>query len=344
MMKKQLLAILAVASMGIAVVGATPQTTFEKGQVQRDLGTWNTKASSNQSSTSDKWNFTGGATYALTDRMAVQYEYHGMNTGNVDGASRSVDAKEHELNLLYSLNKNVAVYGGWGHISIDGLDSKNIAQAGVIGKIEVAKNLDIYGKVGLGTNKTTLWEAGVGYALTKDLDINAGYRYLNTKATDNNVSFKGFIAGVSYRFGGGHEKAVAQEPYYAPVVTPTPAPTQTTTVAAKDDYYVQSIHFATDSSELMPAQNPNLTVFVNRAKENPNNTFKVVGHTDSDASADYNMALSQRRVAAVTEYARNHGVTNTLVPMYKGEADPASTNATEQGKADNRRVDIFINK
>lgn len=203
-MKKQLLALLAVASMGVAVVGAAPQTTFEKGQIQADLGIGYVKAvGGNGFSTKNKVNLNAGATYAVTNKIAVQYAYTGLKTGNVNGYGEGVDAKVHELNALYSLDKNFAAYAGWGHLSVDEGKSANFAQAGVIGKMDVAKNLAVYGKVGLGTNKTTLLEAGVGYALTKDLDINAGYRYFNTEAAnDYNASFKGFTAGASYRFGG----------------------------------------------------------------------------------------------------------------------------------------------
>jgi OOP family OmpA-OmpF porin len=84
---------------------------------------------------------------------------------------------------------------------------------------------------------------------------------------------------------------------------------------------------------------------VSTAKDNPNNTFKLVGNTDSQGNSAYNQDLSQRRVNNVKNYAVNHGVSaSQLVTAFRGENDPASTNNTEEGRADNRRVDVYIVK
>ena len=81
-----------------------------------------------------------------------------------------------------------------------------------------------------------------------------------------------------------------------------------------------------------------------RAKET-GHIFKLVGRTDSNGDKDYNDALAIRRVKKVADYAVAHGVDiDQLVGMYKGEEDPADTNRTEEGRANNRRVDIFEHK
>ena len=81
--------------------------------------------------------------------------------------------------------------------------TNNIAQAGVIGKTNLGSKVEVYGKAGLGTKNTTVLEAGLGYKVNEDWDINAGYRYINTKTNeDHNVSFQGPVVGLSYRFGG----------------------------------------------------------------------------------------------------------------------------------------------
>ena len=85
-MNKKLLALLAVAAMGISIAGATPQTQFNKGEFQLDLG-----ASAIDHDVTDesidaghKWNFDGGLTYALGDKTALQYAYHGLNVKEDD--------------------------------------------------------------------------------------------------------------------------------------------------------------------------------------------------------------------------------------------------------------------
>ena len=54
-----------------------------------------------------------------------------------------------EVNLVQSLNKNFAVYGGYAHISGDAFPkANNIAQLGVIGKLNLGSKVDVYGRSG----------------------------------------------------------------------------------------------------------------------------------------------------------------------------------------------------
>ena len=74
-------------------------------------------------------------------------------------------------------------------------------------------------------------------------------------------------------------------------------------------------------------------------------TLKLVGNTDGKGTDAYNDDLSKRRVDNVKAYAVKNGVpASQLVTMYKGKTEPASTNATDQGRADNRRVDVYEHK
>ena len=155
---------------------------------------------------------------------------------------------------------------------------------------------------------------------------------------------KGFIAGVSYRFGGG-PKEEAPEPA-APVYNPAPAPapvyTPAPTQAPANDYYLESVHFGFDEDQPLASEKAKMDHFVQVAKANPNDTFKLVGNTDAKGSNAYNDDLSKRRVDNVAAYAESQGVpASQMVLDYKGKTDPASTNDTEEGRADNRRVDIW---
>ena len=68
----------------------------------------------------------------------------------------------------------------------------------------------------------------------------------------------------------------------------------------------------------------------------------VVGHTDNVGTEEYNMGLSLRRAQAVVDYLRAHGLQELkYVQVGKGESEPVEANDTAQGRANNRRVEIY---
>ena len=71
--------------------------------------------------------------------------------------------------------------------------------------------------------------------------------------------------------------------------------------------------------------------------------MQVVGHTDSDGEAAYNIGLSERRANAVADVLQSDGVPyNRLRTIGRGEEQPIATNLTPEGKAQNRRVEVVI--
>ena len=78
-------------------------------------------------------------------------------------------------------------------------------------------------------------------------------------------------------------------------------------------------------------------------KEYDKTVVEVAGHTDSSGSDQYNQALSERRAQAVAGYLSSHGVkTQRLITIGAGEAHPVASNDTEQGRSQNRRVELTI--
>lgn len=73
-------------------------------------------------------------------------------------------------------------------------------------------------------------------------------------------------------------------------------------------------------------------------------SIQVVGHTDSTGAADYNQRLSEHRAKAVADYLVSQGVDGkTLSSQGMGENDPVADNATSEGRAKNRRVELKLN-
>jgi len=78
-------------------------------------------------------------------------------------------------------------------------------------------------------------------------------------------------------------------------------------------------------------------------KEYDKTVIEVADHTDSSGSDQYNQALSERRAQAVAGYLGSHGVkTQRLITIGAGEAHPVASNDTEQGRSQNRRVELTI--
>ncbi len=74
-----------------------------------------------------------------------------------------------------------------------------------------------------------------------------------------------------------------------------------------------------------------------------NTVVHIVGHTDSSGSDSYNQQLSERRALSVKDYLAAHGVAaNRIRTEGRGESEPRATNATPEGRAMNRRVEIFL--
>lgn len=101
--------------------------------------------------------------------------------------------------------------------------------------------------------------------------------------------------------------------------------------------------FDTDSAALNPQLRSDLFVLAESLNKYPQSTVTVTGHTDSTASASYNLDLSQARAESVASVLRSGGVSGSRVrTIGAGESQPIATNQTAEGRAQNRRVDITI--
>ena len=107
---------------------------------------------------------------------------------------------------------------------------------------------------------------------------------------------------------------------------------------------IQDVLFAFDKDTLQQQAYPILDKVVSTVKNNPSWNYVLVGHTDSKGTDAYNMDLSLRRVKTVQNYLISQGVPANLLSIQKdGELQPKETNATAEGRAENRRVEIHIN-
>lgn len=103
------------------------------------------------------------------------------------------------------------------------------------------------------------------------------------------------------------------------------------------------ILFDVDSAALKPQLRSDLFVLSESLNKYPNSVVTVTGHTDSTASASYNLNLSQSRAESVAAVLRQGGVNGgRLRTLGAGENQPIATNQTTEGRQANRRVEITI--
>lgn len=113
-------------------------------------------------------------------------------------------------------------------------------------------------------------------------------------------------------------------------------------ISTDGKFTARGILFDAGSSDLKPESMGEISRIYELMNSNPELKFMVEGHTDSDGNEESNMKLSQSRAKTVMEMLVKLGVDkNRLSAAGKGETEPADTNETSEGKANNRRV-VFI--
>lgn len=103
------------------------------------------------------------------------------------------------------------------------------------------------------------------------------------------------------------------------------------------------ILFDFDKTDLKSVAKDNISKLVTSLNNNPETDILVVGHTDNVGKATYNQGLSERRAASVESFAIGQGLdAQRIKTKGMGAKEPISSNETEAGRAQNRRVEIVI--
>ncbi|HYV85239.1 MAG TPA: OmpA family protein [Patescibacteria group bacterium] len=104
---------------------------------------------------------------------------------------------------------------------------------------------------------------------------------------------------------------------------------------------LEGVNFETNSAKLKPESSQVLDRVAESLQANPSVRVEVAGHTDSAGKQAYNIDLSKRRAASVRDYLVSKGVAGSrLETKGYGPAHPVADNATAEGRAKNRRVEL----
>ena len=103
------------------------------------------------------------------------------------------------------------------------------------------------------------------------------------------------------------------------------------------------ILFATNKSNLSAEAKSNLKKFADEMKDLTDTDITIYGHTDNTGSAEVNERLSLQRANAVSAELQAYGIDKSrIVAEGKSYTRPVADNSTAEGRAQNRRVEVFI--
>jgi OOP family OmpA-OmpF porin len=263
--------------------------------------------------------FGGSIGYYLTDDVELRLGYdevhnaRGEDGRNIKGSNTALDALYHFNNAGDALRPYVSA----------GFSDQSIGQSGRNGR-----NGSTFANVG----------GGAKYFFTDNFYARAGVEaQYNIDQGDTEWAPS---VGIGMNFGGG-SKPVAEvvEAAPAPVAEPVAAEEPVELVRVELD-----VKFDFDKSSVKEESYGDIKNLADFMKQYPQTTTVVEGHTDSKGTDAYNQNLSERRANAVRDVLVNqYGVEAERVNAAGyGEGRPVADNATDAGRAVNRRVEAEV--
>ena len=108
---------------------------------------------------------------------------------------------------------------------------------------------------------------------------------------------------------------------------------------------LKNIYFDFDKTSLKNESFTELNKVVDFLKQNASVEIEISGHTDNKGSDDYNLNLSQGRSESVVNYVISQGIDSFRLSAHGyGESKPVDNNDSEEGRANNRRVEFTVMK
>src|SRR5262245_8458822 len=209
--------------------------------------------------------------------------------------------------------------------------------------------------------ETQLAKAGFETLLACDTDACGGIPF--AEGTDVLPIPQMWIDGFNYRYFSGRKVESGRETYAAILVSKNnddiyaqlvvavvgaienkmvDAGTMAKGLREKGHIALYGIYFDTDKAVIKPESRPTLDEIAKLLRAQPQLNVVIVGHTDSQGAYDYNMELSRRRAEAVAaELARAYQIVAArLRTAGVGFLAPVGSNASDDGRALNRRVEL----
>lgn len=148
---------------------------------------------------------------------------------------------------------------------------------------------------------------------------------------------------LKYNFLRFYLWGCAGEPLVSNIRVAVGAPDMRSKLITEGKLVTRGILFDVNSDKIKPESYGTLKEIASVLKENGDVRVKIVGHTDSDGSDAANLELSRKRSVSVMNFLNNEfGIeASRMETDGKGESEPSDKNDTQQGKANNRRVEFI---
>ncbi len=216
-------------------------------------------------------------------------------------------------------------------------------------------DIDMFARVGLSSIINTVSDSRISYEKQTFAQLNVGvglqWRFAPNwfvraeyDSFDNDASFIGvslaryFPIHDTHRIPKTVEAPVVIQPEAEPI--PDPVPEQTCQIF---NGAIDAIQFQVDSADLTPQSETALNETAKQLMAYPAIAIEIQAHTDSTASEEYNLDLSNRRADRIKSYLQEQGIApERLIAKGFGETQPRATNETEAGRSLNRRVEFKI--
>ncbi len=278
----------------------------------------------------DKDDFGGGAFlgYNITPWLALEtgYTYLGNPDVNADGTEGSIEQQAIDLvgKFTWNTTDSMAVFAkaGGAYYFAEGQDD-----------LSAYDDEGVVATAGL----------GVEYFFNKNVSARLEYQYYHDIELDDapiDADWDTHFYGLSLVYAWGAAAPMAMpvmaepEPVVEAQPVSEPEPMEIAPLTAE-------LPFLFDSTELYLQQ---LAPIAQHLIDHPEAQVFIVGHTDSRGSEAYNQTLSEKRAALVADYlVTQYDIDKSrIVEEGRGELEPIASNDTEEGRAKNRRVSIFI--
>ena len=263
--------------------------------------------------------------YFLTDDLELNLSYDKTNhTRSEDGTgNQKIKGDTGSLTAQY-------------HFGQAGVDSLRPYVEGGFGH-QSRTNVQADGHSGRDQSTLAIAGAGVKYYFTNNLYARAGVEA--DYGLDNGKWDYSALVGLGVNFGG-NAGAAAPAPTPAPAPEPVPEPEAPVAQVVRVELDVK---FDFDKAVVKPNSYGDVKNLADFMAQYPATNVEVAGHTDSVGPDAYNQKLSQRRADAVKQVLVKDGVQpSRITAVGYGESRPVADNATEAGRAVNRRVEASV--